>query len=402
MKDTFFDNEQLHLINHAQSGNVIGEISNERISCDETTTPAFNTCCTFPLKQAGEKFNTKGSLVFDISAISGSGGTYIRGVNALALFLFKRFELQQDSKIKATTYPDNIYHNLKYYKNSDEYSCISQPLAINTSGNRATLAGSAQTLVIPLSLLFSLFCKPLQRSMLKGNLEIKAYLRDNLRYVIQTDKTAAVLSITDAYLDLEYVEPSKSVIEASNKMYIERGFISQPYFNVEHIIVEKSMSSGLTSYVANLPEVSKKRIIDIEFFMRASALKDTNDVSDYTDTFIAPTSWNLKSSGKYLNGLQKDVTKTYYDKVIVPRLELSGQINLLSGTGVENTSLISFANDHKTEKTEYKRYHGGRWFEENDVQLTVNFSSLAAQTDLVIIIREAKRFVIKDGVITNL
>lgn len=113
-------------------------------------------------------------------------------------------------------------------------------------------------------------------------------------------------------------------------MYADNGFISQPAFNVDHTIVTKAIQSSETSVVLNLPQLKGKRIIDLLVLLRASALSDTNDASDYTDTFIAPTSWNLKSGGKYLNyGLQQDITKTYYDRVILPKLELKGWKNLL-------------------------------------------------------------------------
>lgn len=204
MKDQFFDDDRLHLLQLAQNGKIIGDITNERVSCDETTTPAFNTVATYPLKPSGQRFLNNASIVNVISAITGSGGTSIRGVNTLGLHMYKRWELIQDGDIVDTAYPDCVYHNLKQYKNSDEYACISQQLGIAASGTRDTLAGSAQTFNIPLKLLFAIFSKPLPRFLLKGNVEIKGYLRDNVRYCIQTDKTSPTFSITDTYLDLEY------------------------------------------------------------------------------------------------------------------------------------------------------------------------------------------------------
>jgi hypothetical protein len=398
--DSFFDNDQLHLIQHAQNGKIIGEIVNQRVSPDATSTPAFGSVVRYEVKSSGNDQLDDGDIVVDISAIIGSGRTYIRGVNALALFLFKRWEVYQDSTILETTYPENVFQDIRYYSNSDKYSCISQKLAINTSGNRDTLAGSAQKLVIPIKNLFALFSKPLDRAMIKGNLEIRMYLRDDVRYCIQTDKTSPTFSITDTYLDLQYIKAKPIIVNTIRKMYNDNNSVGKPYFNVRHKIVEKSIASSSTSIVLSLPELVDERVIDLCCFLRASALKDTNDASDYTDTFIAPTSWSLKSGGKYINyGLQQDITKSYYDKVIVPRLEFGGWVNLLSGTATGNDFVISFANDHVVESSEYKRYHGARYFNEKDVQLTVNFSSLAAQTDLVVIIRSADRFVCKNGLI---
>jgi hypothetical protein len=239
--------------------------------------------------------------------------------------------------------------------------------------------------------------------MIQGNFEIRMVLRDAARYCIQTDKTSPTFTITDTYLDLQYIKAKSIILNTNRKMYNENGAIGKPYFNIKHKIVEKTVVSSSTSIVLSLPELVDERVIDLCVFLRASALKNTNDASDYTDTFIAPTSWALKSGGKYINyGLQQDITKTYYDRVILPRLELLGWVNLLSETASGNDFLISFANDHEVESSEFKRYHDARYFSEKDVQLTVNFSSLVAQTDLIVIIRSAERFVVKNGLIKDL
>ena len=401
--ESFFDNDQLHLIQHAQNGKVIGQYANQMVSPDATSTPAFGSTVIYEIQKSGDDLVDEACLVVDISAISGSGGTYIRGVNALALYIWKRIELVLDNKIKAVAYPDAIEKNIKYYLNSDKYSCVSQQLAIQAQATRDTLAGSAQKLVIPLKHLFPIFSKPLDRSMIRGTFTIRGYLKDNVRQCIQTDKTGATFSITNTYLDIQYIKAKPIILNTNRKMYNENNATGKPHFNIEHLIIEKQIASSSTSVVLSLPELINERVIDLTVFLRASALKETNDASDYTDTYIAPTSFNLKSGGKYNNyGVQEDITKSYYDRVILPRLEFEGWVNLLSGTASGNEFVISFANDHGVETSDEKRYHGARFITEKDFQLTVNFASLAAQTDIVVIARTAKRFVIKNGLIEDL
>ena len=54
----------------------------------------MSTVVTYNVDKNGDKdWLHKASIVIDVNALSGSGGTYIRFVNTLALFLFKRFEV---------------------------------------------------------------------------------------------------------------------------------------------------------------------------------------------------------------------------------------------------------------------------------------------------------------------
>ena len=406
MKDQFFENEDLHLMDFARSGNIIGEVDNLRVVADETATPTMGSTVTLNVKKNGaNSWLDNGVVVFELSALSGgSGGSYNRFVNAIALYLWQRVEILQNSDIKFKNYPEAVHQNMKYYLNQDKYAALSQQLAIGSTSTRNTLAASAQIVVIPLALLCGLFSKPLDRALFNDELEIKFYLRDNVRHVIQTDhSTPPTFTITNCYLDLEYVTPKQSIINASRLAYIKNGNKGVPQFDVVHTLKTTTVSSSSTSKVVSLPEVTDKSVIDIQTILRASALSNTNDASDYSDTFIAPTSWDLQSSGNYINhGKEGAITKLYYDKVMIPRFEFPGWNNILSGTATGNDFLISFASDHTIENSEYKRYHGARYFSEKDVQLTVNFSSLAAQTDCINIIRHCRRWVLNKGIITFL
>ena len=239
----------------AKNGIIIGEIDNVRVSPDVSLTPSMGTTMPYKLKKNGSTdWLNRGAIVLVLSALAGTGGTFNRFVNAVALYLYNKWKLHQGGKPQFTAYLDAVHQSLKHNKDQDFYSALSQQLVIGWQATRNTLGASSQTLVIPLSILFGIFAKPL----------------------------------------------------------------------------------------------------DISLF--------GDDLSDYTDTFIAPTSstsWNLKDSGKYINhGLKANITKIYYDKVLILRFNFAGWVNILSGTATGNDFFNSFAIDHSIDDSEYKRYHG--------------------------------------------
>ena len=401
--DNFFDNSQLHLIQHAQGGQIIGQVVNQIGKAEPSATPTFGSTVIYKFKKSGDDVLDDEYLIIDISAITGTGGTYIRGVNALGLFMFKAFRLKQNNENVKVIYPDNVMQNIKYYCNSDEYATLSQQLGIYSQTDRNTLAGASQRFAIPLKLLFAVFSKALDMASIKGDLELHAELRGDVQHCIQTDKTLSTFSITNTYLDLQYIKPQPIILNTMRKMYNEKGGLSAPWFDITHTLLEKSIALGETNVQFSLPSLQHCRIIDIYFFIVATSLRDTVLTSDYTDTFIAITDFSLKSGGKYLNfGLESNITKSYYDKVILPRLDFVGWKNILSGTSIENAYVISFANDHDSETSETKKYHGGRVFAENDVVLEVNFSALAANSKIIALVREAGRSIVSKGEIKSL
>ena len=400
----YFSDENLHLMDFATSKgqNLKGTTDIVQVNPDSTSTPAFDSIVKYKIRAHGDKYLNKSALVCVIGALSGSGGTYIRGVNALGVFMWSRFELWQHSKHKGTIYADDIFNNILYHCDADEFALISQQIGYDTStSNRNTLGASAQTFVLPLQRLFNVFSKPLDRSLLKDEFEIHGYLRSGVRYVIQTDKTSPTFSITNTYLDLEYLEPKSKIVNAVRQNYIDRNHVSDAWFDVEHTQVIQTLLSGATTATINLPELQDKDVIDIQVVLRASTLLNTNDASDYTDTYIACTSWNLKSNAMYLNGVQQDITTAYYNKVVFPRLKFVGSKNLISSTTLRSEFVIPFGHNAKEEHVDKKAYHGSRYFKENDCKLTLNFGSLAANTDCFVLIRSAKRQCISRGEIVN-
>ena len=101
MEDEFFNNEDLHLFQYLKTKEIIGERKNKMVSPKGTAQPAMNSTVTFDLIKNGENdFLNDSSLVILLSACSGSGGSYIRFVNAIALFLFRTFRILQGGMLR--------------------------------------------------------------------------------------------------------------------------------------------------------------------------------------------------------------------------------------------------------------------------------------------------------------
>ena len=81
-------------MNFAKNWKIIGAVDNVKVAAKPNATPSMSTVVTYNVDKNGDKdWLHKASIVIDVNALSGSGGTYIRFVNTLALFLFKRFEV---------------------------------------------------------------------------------------------------------------------------------------------------------------------------------------------------------------------------------------------------------------------------------------------------------------------
>jgi hypothetical protein len=399
MSQSYFHSDENHLMDFAMSKgrNLKGKAEILQVKPDATNTPAFGSIVTYKIRRNGDQFLNKGHLVTVISPVTKTGGTYARLSNAGGIFMWKRFEIWQFGELKRTVQADFVFNNLLYNTNNDHFSFISQAIGYDVStSNRNTAAGGAQTFAINLQRLFNLFAKPLDRTLINDDLEIRGYLQDSVVNVCQTDGTSPTFTITDTYLDLEYVDPKSKIINATRQLYIDNGKMGEPMFDVEYIQNITTLVSGATTATINLPELKDRDVIDLQVIIRPSASLNAVN-ADYTDTYTAATSWNLKSNSLYLNGVQSDITSTYYQRVVLPRLKVAGENNLISGTGLRNDFIISFAQNYSNETSDFKQYSGSRLFKESDVKLGVNFASLGANNDLYVNIRCAKRAVISNG-----
>jgi len=137
-----------------------------------------------------------------------------------------------------------------------------------------------------------------------------------------------------------------------------------------------------------------QNVIDISVILRLSSNIDTTNTSEYLDNIQPVYSWNIKSSDKYVNGLDSDmvVNEDYYN-LILPRLHLVG-INQVVNQGINSTPLImSFASDENfTNVDRYGwTYNGSKIFNYQNAQITLNLST-APTVPLIarVLIRTAK------------
>lgn len=121
-------------------------------------------------------------LVVSISAMTKTGGTYVRGVNGLGIFMFDGFRLFAGSKEKGYITSGMLFENLYKNVDSDKWTRIAANIGYDTSTtNRNTLRASAQFFSIPLKYLFNYFAKPQNVNLLE-DLEIRCYLKNSICY----------------------------------------------------------------------------------------------------------------------------------------------------------------------------------------------------------------------------
>ena len=390
MSQAIFYDEKLLLSDfvNTKGQTVKGKKTILQVKPDSTSTPAFGSIPVIKIRRNGNQLLNDSRLVFSISAMTKTAGTFVRLCNAGGLYCFKRYELWQNgNQVGNSVFADHVFKNIQYYVNSDRYSIVSNNIGVDTTTNRNTAGTAGQTFALNLKHIFNLFAKPLDRELVSDDFEIRLYLRDSVVNVCQTDGTNPTFTITDMYLDLEYVEPAQSVMTLSREMFFSNDKKTQPMFYVENLLNQSTQLAGSVQATISLPELKDRNVIDITVIIRATSLLDAIQ-ADYTDSLIPATSWNIKSNSLYLNGLQQDITSAYYQKVIVPRLKWLGIRNVLPN--IANEFVIPFANVYDNETADAHSFHGSRLFTESDARMTINYSALAANADIYLLIRTAK------------
>ena len=340
-------------------------------------------------------------LVVKISAMTKTGGTYCRGVNSLALFMFDGFRLFSDSKEKAYVTSDMVFENIYKNVDSDKWARIAADIGYDTTvGNRNTLGASSQMFAIPLKYMFNMFSKPIDIENLK-KIEIRCYLKANIAFCLQTDGTAPTFTFNAFYLDNEYITADPKITNFSRALAISNQ--SPLSFDYEYLDKPIQIASGATTVDIPLTELVGKNVIDICFQIRANTSINTVLTSDYTDSNIAITTWNLKNGNKFITNLQQDVTVVPdYVRVILARLHFIGIKQILGRTNPAIT--CSFAHDYSTSDTERsQKYNGYRDFTGIATpNLHLTFPALAAASQCNVFVRMVKLVAFNSGSLENL
>jgi hypothetical protein len=380
---TIFEDSKIYLDSYKASGfkKVLGNHSSAVVT--PTTTPVFGSSyTTIDLSPKGDDFLRDARLITVISAITSTGGTYRRGVNGLGLYMWDRMELWNGGKLLYTAYMDQVLYQLLYMTPLYKWARLSADIGWDTStANRNTLAGSAQTFSIALKWIFDFFQKDIDVSLYK-KLQLRLYPQTSAATVCQTDGTAPTFTITSCKLDMDFVTPKQDVVLLSRQMWKDNTIPKEIVH--ENFIKEVAISSGATSAVIDLPEIFDKLVNEIYFLIRPNTqLRSTAGTSDFTDNNTAITSWNIKSKNSFLNNYEADIDLTQYRRVIVPRMDLPNQQNIIT----RSEYIIPFSEGYASETDDKKSFVGFKKMPNQDIKLTLNFSALAANSTCTIFVR---------------
>jgi hypothetical protein len=144
----------------------------------------------------------------------------------------------------------------------------------------------------------------------------------------------------------------------------------------------------LSNAQLNLPELEGKNVSDIFLIFRAATNVNTAYTSDYTDSNVALSYWNIKSGSTYLNGSDFDIYYNYYENTQLPRLQFNGIQNVLN----RNESVISFCDNYLNNSKEDIVYYSGSkpFFGIKDAVINIYFSTLGANYICSVLCRFAK------------
>lgn len=339
-------------------------------------------------------------LITKIGPMSKTGGTYVRGVNALAINMYDGFRLFSDSKESAYITSDMVFENIYKNVDSDKWARICLDIGYDVSTtNRNTLGTAPQTLVLPLKYMFNIFSKPLDISAFK-KLEIRCYLKQNIQFCLQTDGTAPTFAFTDFYLDNEYIITDPSITNYSRNLLMSGK--SPVNFDYEYIDLPFALASGVTVGDLDLPQLAGKNVVDICVVVRSSANLNTVLTSDYSDSNLPVASFNIKNGNKYINNLQQDIVINDYNRIVLPRLHFLGIKQIINRTNPAIT--ISFSSDYSLSDVDRgQNYNGYRDFTGIlNARLHLVFpSALAAASQANVFIRCIKLVTNSMGTINN-
>lgn len=228
------------------------------------------------------------SLVFNISALTTTGGTYRRFVND-ASFWIQRIEYVQGSETLQTIYGDALSVFIDAHYSTEEKNRIYQFMNIGSSTQRNTNASSTQTVEIPMYSFIKNCHIPL---FLCNQIRVRVWLQP-LTTIVQTDGTVPTCSINSTYLRgfarvLDSVEKENMVTQ-----YKKNGSMQWRFLDARQQIQSPQVSGG-TSYDVQLNSFSG-HVSHLFFYVRNQS--DVNTALGNTpDNFQAWNTFFLKNS----------------------------------------------------------------------------------------------------------
>lgn len=348
------------------------------------------------IPKQGSMWVEKANLQIVISAITKTGGTYVRGVNALPIFMFNDIELWQGGRKLSTVYPTKIFEETYAHNDSDEIQILKPALGIDSDANRATAAAAAQTFTIEMDELFALFSQPIEYFLLREELQFRFHPISSAALLVQTDGTSPTFSITSAVLNVSYVETSPQLNKVVSDMHAKEGI---PKYHYDYLELKYAIGTGQTQYPNVMQSLQNTDLVYLAFVLKLNSDLSTAGAYNYTN-FQTLASWNIKSGSNYINDALFDITPTIYRQNQLDIYGFRGTANLLG----QNIFAISWAHDLDEAFGENKNQFSGCKNMRGVVDATLNLtfsSAVAAAQTLFVEAVVAERLILKNGIFTK-
>jgi hypothetical protein len=302
-----------------------------------------------------------------ISAITKTGGSYVRGIDAMGIFMINNIEVRYGSEPIGRITAAQMYQIYEQMMWEDERDLMSKNVGIAVAGTRATNTAAAQTFLLDLSHLFGIFGMPFPIFKCNQPLEIVITYHGPTSLLVETDGTAPAFSFVSSNIYATYTEAHPAVTAAAINKQV------WSLYGYEFLEQQFDIPAGVSnSFNFNLQQLNNRDVILINTMIRPSANLTTPLAPDYT-TATALSSYTLKSSNNYISGANFDYTDTFMRQVLLHDYDFPSKDYLIT----KNYYPISYSNLLAEEfSDDGNKYTGSRSFRNvTDAQLTLKIAS---------------------------
>lgn len=354
-------------------GRVIGLTTNQQVRASQVL-PTLGNFQSFMIPRQGLQMVTSVNLISSISAMSKTGGTYIRGTQGFGIQQYDHLELWCAGVKLSNITAEQMYTNYLENNGYDYINAMNAAVGIASTAARATAAAAAQTFSVELDECFSLFAQPLPIHLLNADLELRVYYKQSISYLVETDGTAPSFSYSDVYLDVEYTQIPDAVAKFIAERVAKDEFILFGYdwINVQNTI---AAGTGATQFQFAMQQLVNLNVIKMDIIARLSSDLTTALAVNYVN-YQSIASYNLKSASNFICGTLFDITDSYYRQALLLKYNPVGINNLYNA----NIYMISYTDELDQVYGEFNNnYAGSRpFYGVTDATLTLNFASSPA------------------------
>lgn len=329
----------------------------------------------FLIRPQGKRLLNGLTLNTDISAISKTGGTYVRGVDALGLLMINNIEIRQNSKVLNRITAAQMWEIVQQMSDESENVIMNARVGIDSQANRATRAASPTSYCIDFAHFFGMFSVPLPVYRLDAPLEVVVTYAGPASLLVETDGTAPTFSFVASNLIATFTEVPQMLTNEIDAMSVYPIYA----FDYQEMVFDIPAATA-SSFSYNLQQLNNKDVILINTIVRPAANFTTANACDYT-TCTAVSSYTLKSSNNYISGANFDFTDTFMRQNLLHEYDFPAKDALYT----QNIYPISYSTMLSEEFSDHgHKYTGSKSFRNvTDAQLTLNFASTVAAAQKV-------------------